>query len=200
MAGRIIGHQHESIGDFALVFEDEDSAAARDAGRELSLAPTDLQRRDDVIEQIGGDAAGVIPIFPEAEEAIAIIGTLRRRAEPGLPVDVVVALALRTGFGVDRPAVVPLAADRVAMVGALAHDHLADHAVGNGLARLPPLVAGSGLRSDLENALGLFYRVDQLLDLLVGVAHGLLEVHILAVIHGVESDLGVPVVRGGDDN
>src|SRR6202008_156243 len=111
--------------------------------------PADLQRRDHMIEQIGGDTARVIPIFPEAEEAIAVVGTLGRRATPGLPVDILFALAVGTGFGVDGPAVIPLAADRVAMVGALAHDHLADHAVGDGFARLPPLVARSGLRSDL---------------------------------------------------
>jgi hypothetical protein len=86
------------------------------------------------------------------------------------------------------------------MVGALAHDHLADHAVGDGLARLPPLVAGSGLRSNLENALGLFHRVDQLLDLLVGMAHGLFEVDIFAVVHRIQSDLGVPVVGRGDND
>src|SRR5260370_852211 len=147
MAGRIIGHQHESIAHFALVFEDINSAAARDTGRELGFAPADLHRRHHVIEKIGGDAAGVVPIFPEAEESIAIVGTLGRWTKPGLPVDVVFALAVRAGFGIDRPAIVPFAADRIAMIRALAHDHLADHAVSDGFARLPPLVAGSRRRA-----------------------------------------------------
>jgi len=40
--------------------------------RELRFIPANVQRRDDVIEQIGRDAAGVIPEFAEAEEAIRI--------------------------------------------------------------------------------------------------------------------------------
>src|ERR1017187_3317250 len=59
---------------------------------------------------------------------------------PHVPVDEVVALALGTGGGLDG--IVPLALDAVAMVRTLAHDHLADHAVGDGLLGLPPDVGG----------------------------------------------------------
>jgi hypothetical protein len=38
------------------------------------------------------------------------------------------------------------------------------------------------------------------LGLLDGVAHGLFQVHVLALVHGLEGDRGVPVVRGGDDD
>ncbi len=86
------------------------------------------------------------------------------------------------------------------MVGALAHDHLADHAVGDGLLGLPPDVGGRGLRANLEDALGFLDRVDQLVRFLVGVDHGLFQVDVLAVVHGVEGDLAVPVIGGGDDD
>ena len=106
-------------------------------------------------EQVGGDAARVIPILAEAEEAVGIEGALGRWAQPHLPVDVVVALAVGAGCLVDGP--VPFAFHRVAVVGALAHDHLADHAVGDGLLGLPPLVGGGGLRAHLQDALGLLH-------------------------------------------
>ena len=86
------------------------------------------------------------------------------------------------------------------MVRPLAHEHLADRAVGDVLLGLIPLVARSGLRSYLQHALGLAHGVDQLLALLDGVAHGLFEVHVFAAIHGFERDLGVPVVGGCDDD
>src|ERR1700716_3115895 len=98
MARRIIGDQVERIRNFALVLENVDAASARYARGKLRLAPADVERRDYVIEKVGGDAARIIPVLAEAEEAIAIIGALRRRAEPRLPIDVVVALAVRTGL------------------------------------------------------------------------------------------------------
>ena len=83
------------------------------------------------------------------------------------------------------------------MIGTLAHERLANHAVGNSLLRLVPLVAGGGLRTYLQNALGLLHGVDQLARLFDGVAHRLFEVNVLAQIHCSEGDLGVPVVRRG---
>ena len=74
------------------------------------------------------------------------------------------------------------------MVGSLAHDHLADHAVGDRLFRFPPLIGGRGLGANLENALGFLDGVDELPDFLVGMAHRLFDVHVFAVIHGFERD------------
>src|ERR1035438_2769746 len=142
MPGRVIGYQHESVRDLALVFEDIDAARACNTRRELRLAPADLQRRDNVIEKVGGDAAGIIPVLAEAEESIGVVGPLGRWPQPHFPIDVILALAVRAGLFVDGP--VPLALVGVAVIRALAHDHLPDHAVGDGLAGLPPLVAGSG--------------------------------------------------------
>ncbi len=66
--------------------------------------------------------------------------------------------------------------------------------------RLPPLIAGGGLRANLQHALGFLDGVDQLPGFLVGVAHRLFKIDVLAVVHGVERDLGVPVVGRGDDD
>ena len=86
------------------------------------------------------------------------------------------------------------------MVGALAHDHLADHAVRDGLFRLPPLVGGSGLRSDLQHAPGLLHGRDQHVSFLDGVAHRLFQIHVLAVIHRLQRNVRVPVIRRRDDH
>ena len=86
------------------------------------------------------------------------------------------------------------------MVGALALDHLADHAVGDGLLGLPPDIGGSGLRAYLENSPGLLDLLHQLPGFFVGVHHGLFEIDVLALVHGVHGHLAVPVVRGGDDD
>src|ERR1039458_4393861 len=89
MPGRVIGYQHESVRDLALIFEDIDAARARDARRELRLAPADLQRRHHVVEKIGRDAAGIIPVLAETEESIGIVGPLGRWPQPHFPVDVI---------------------------------------------------------------------------------------------------------------
>ena len=63
-----------------------------------------------------------------------------------------------------------------------------------------PLLGRSGLRADLQHALGLLHGAGKLLGLLDGVAHGLFEVHVLAVIHGLERDRRVPVIGRGHDH
>ena len=81
---RVSSDQRERVRHFAIrqtrvlrpILEDEDSAIGRHLGRELRLAPADVHRRDDVIEEVGRDAAGVIPVFAETEEAVGIPGAL----------------------------------------------------------------------------------------------------------------------------
>src|SRR5260370_27896500 len=109
MAGGVIGYQHERIGHFTLVFENINAARAHHTGRELRLAPADLERCHHVIEQGSGDAAGIIPVLAEAEEAVGVEGPFGRRAQPHLPVAVVVTLAVRAGFGVASPGPLPFA-------------------------------------------------------------------------------------------
>src|SRR5262249_13091257 len=99
----IIGDEHEGVRDFSLVLEYVDSAGSGDPVRELRLVPTNIQRRHYVIEQVGGDAAGVIPIFPEPEETVGVVLAGRRVAEPHLPVNVVIPLAVGAGVRVNSP-------------------------------------------------------------------------------------------------
>ena len=121
-----------------------------------------------------------------------------RRTEPLLPVDIVLALAVGTRFGVDRP--VPFAFFRVAVIGTLAHQHLSEHAVGDRLSCLAPLVTGRRLRTDLQDALRLFDGIDKPFRFVDGVAHRLLEIDVFACVHRGESDRRVPVIRSRDEN
>jgi hypothetical protein len=43
------------------------------------------------------------------------------------------------------------------------------------------------------------HRIRELLSLLDGMAHGLFEIHVFALVHGFEGDLGVPVVGRRND-
>ena len=61
--------------------------------------------------------------------------------------DVIVTAGIRTSILIDGP--VPFAFDGIAVIGALAHDHFADHAVGVRFFRFPPLIGGRGLRAYL---------------------------------------------------
>ena len=208
MAFGVLGQQVERIRHFAVglavgqFLEDVDSTGSHHLGGELRLIPADVERRDDVVEEVAGDTEGIIPVLAEAEEAVGIPGALGGElelgAQPHIPIDEIVALGIRAGAGLDGP--VPLALGAVAVVGTLAHDHLADHAVGDGLLGLPPDVGGSGLRADLENSLGLFHGGYQLAGVFVGVDHGFFEIDVLALVHGVHGHLAVPVVGGGDDD
>ena len=59
-----------------------------------------------MIVQVGSDAAGVVPVFAEPEEAIGIVRPLSRRAQPHFPVDEVLTFAGRARFRLDG--VIPL--------------------------------------------------------------------------------------------
>ena len=84
--------------------------------QELRLAPTNVQRRHDVIKEVGGSATRVIPILAESEKPVCIPGPHGRGSKPGLPVDIVVAFAFGSSVQIDGP--VPFALDGIAMVGA----------------------------------------------------------------------------------
>src|SRR5947209_20060936 len=86
MALREFRHQVVGVRDFALIFEDVNPAASHHLVRELRLAPADLQRRDNMVEQVGRNTAGVVPVFAETEEPVRVPGPFWRRSEPRLPV------------------------------------------------------------------------------------------------------------------
>ena len=85
------------------------------------------------------------------------------------------------------------------MVGTLAHDHFADHPIGNRLLRFPPLIGRCGLRAHLKHALRFPHSVDQLLDFLVGVTHRFLKVNVFTPVQSVKSDPRMPMIRRRND-
>ena len=93
-----------------------------------------------MVMQVRGDAARVVPIFAEAEEAVRIEGHLRSRAEPLFPIDVVVSSRVRARRGINRPplAGVPVSVGSIAAVSALHGHHLADHPRLNDVVNLVP--------------------------------------------------------------
>src|SRR5208282_1224746 len=63
----IVGGEHESVGHFALVLEYVDPASTNHAPGKLAAAPHQVHGGHHVIEQVRGDAAGIIPVLTEAE-------------------------------------------------------------------------------------------------------------------------------------
>src|SRR5580658_2542208 len=144
----------------------------------MLIAERQVEGRYDVIVQVRGDAARVVPVFAEAEEPVRVESARRRRADPLLPVDVVIALALRAGLRIDVP--VPVAVRIVAAVSALRGHHLSEHAA---LYHLPPLVPPSprsALHADLHDALGVARAPIDLRGYGKGVRHWLVQIYGLA--------------------
>ena len=100
---RIVAGEVERIGHFTAILELVDATTGHYLVRELRFAPADVHRGHHMEEQVGGDAARIVPILAEAEEAVRVEGTLGSRAQPHLPIDVVLTLAVGARFGFDRP-------------------------------------------------------------------------------------------------
>ncbi len=136
---------------FRQVPEDFDATASHYALRKLGFTPADVHGGCNVEEQISCDSTGIIPVFTETEEAVCshilVPVTLGRITEPHLPVDVVIAFAIRTGTCIDRP--VPFTFNRVSVIATLAHDMMAEHSFTDHPLGLMPLITGCGLRTDL---------------------------------------------------
>ena len=100
MTLRVLRENMERIRHFASVLLDVDAACADDTIWKFSASPNKIERRHHVVEKIGGDAAGIVPVFAETEVAVGAERTLRRGTEPAVPVDV-----FRSAFRLD--AVIP---------------------------------------------------------------------------------------------
>jgi len=127
---RVLGHHMEGVGHFA-VGESIDATRGSDRGGQLRLAPHHVEGRQRVVEEVGGDAARIIPPFAEVEIAVRFPFALGRGAQEALPVDVVVAFGAGSGAGPDLP--VPLALYGIAVGRTLAHDEFADGSLGHQL-------------------------------------------------------------------
>src|SRR6202158_5265245 len=138
-----VRHQVECVRNLAAIVEYVNAARRHDPIWKLRLRPAYVQRRDGMEEQAGRNAARIIPMLAEPEKTVRIEGALGSGAQPHFPIDVIVPFSFRAGVRVDLP--VPFTFDRVAMVGALAHQHLANHAISDSFFGFPPLLRRSSL-------------------------------------------------------
>jgi ligand-binding sensor domain-containing protein len=156
-----------------------------------------VERRHDVIVQVGGDAARIVPVFPEAEEAVGVEGALSRRAEPLLPVDVSLAGGIRTGARINAP--VPISVRIVPAVGALHRYNLAERAGLHDIADFVPPRPGERLHTDLHHSFRLAHLRGNLRRFIESMGHRLFAVHITSAIERRQCDRGVPVVGSSDE-
>src|ERR1700733_4603990 len=139
-----------------------------------------------------------MPVFTEAKEPVRIERTLRSRTQPLLPVDVILADAIRPGCGIDGP--VPVAGWIISAVSSLNCDHLADHPGLNDLSNLGPAPPGQTLNAHLHNPVELGCLMSDDLRFLQCVSDWLFNINVLAAQHGRHGDGSVPLVRGGDED
>ena len=94
-------------------------------------------------------------------------------------------------------AVVPLTLRVVTHVGALGEHERAHLALGNQFSGLGKVTAAGDLRTHLHFALGAFHRVIKLKGFTKVTGHRLLDIHVLATFHGIDTNALVPVVDSG---
>ena len=157
-----------------------------------------------MVKQIGGDAAVVWPVLAKAEEVLGVPGNLRRQApfvaEPHIPVDVILTALVRPRGGVNLLMYVEEARARVAVVAGVRPGDLADAPGLDRFVCLPVAVTAGAVGADLQDLLVTPHGIAQLQGLLDRVRHRLLDVNMLAGCHGVDRNLSVPVVGGGDEH
>ena len=188
----------ECVRHFALLVEYVDATPCHHLVRILCFAPTNVHRCNHVEEQVGGNAAGIIPILAETEESVSIIRALTSRTQPHFPIQVIVPFAIRTSIWFNR--VIPFAFNRIAMVGPLAQQHLSQHAISNRLLRLVPLVSRCGLRAHLHHSLRFLNRIHQPLHFRNRVAHRLFAIDVFACVHRRQCNRSMPVVWSGHNH
>src|SRR5690606_24921217 len=152
-----------------------------------------LLTRDRGDEQVARDAGAVVLIVPPAEEADRLEGALRRVAEKAIPVH-----RLRAGVGRNR--VLPRSNCGVPVVPRLDEVDRPDRAAGEQLLCFGVDDGADPLTADLQHATGFLLDLDYLMALRHLLDHRLLEVDVLARVHGVDRYAGMPVVGYGDDD
>ena len=188
----IVDVHEERVRHLAILLQ-VDSARRGDAERELA-ADRQQQRRHRVVEEIGGDAARIVPVLAPAEVALGIERALRRRAEKRLPVE-----RLLGRLGIDG--VVPLAAQVLVPAETAGRPHdLANQPVVDHFLRFPEVIHRRVLASDLQDPAARLDDLGDLACLVDGVGHRLLEVHVLALAQRFHRLRVVPVIGRGDDD
>ena len=169
---RVLHHRGHLVRHFAVVLPVVDVAVAEDALR-LLHAHQLVRGGHEVHEEVGRQAARVVPEEPPLEEAAQVEVARRRPADEALEVH-------GLGRGVGRDRVVPGAGRGVAVEATLDERHLADPPALDQLARLLRAAHAHVLAADLEHLAALIGGGDERLALLPGVGHRLLDVDVLA--------------------
>ena len=149
-----------------------------------------------VDHQVGGDAAGVVPIEAPLEVALLVEVLGGGGAEEALPVGVLLGGVGGNGVAPGRGAVgqvvaIPEGADVVAVADQALLDHRPRHLVE---------AVGAVLRADLDDALALGGDAHDLLRFFDGVGQRLLDVDVLAGGERVEQHAVMEMLRRGDDD
>ena len=142
-----------------------------------------------VWEQVAQKTGAVRIVFAPSEIVIGIkrFAVLDFRPEPHFPVDVVRSSPLLNG-------VVPFTFGSIAHVGPLAHHRRADAAFANQGGSLVPLQIRATLRTNLENFSSALASVVNLERLTQVTGHGLFHIDVLAGIHSIHRNRGVPMI------
>lgn len=171
------------------------SSDGADASWELGVSGCEHVRMQLVGEKVTEQAGAVGVIFTPAEVVIGVeVGAgFDLATEPSFPIDVFVG-------GPFFDVVVPLAFRGVAHVGTLAENGLADLTGADQFGGLVPFAIGAALGADLEDLFGAANGIVDLECLAEVTGHGLLDVNVLAGLHGIDGDTGVPMIdRGAAD-
>src|SRR5262249_8318846 len=190
LAVAVVVDAHLRVGRLAVVLVAEAAADAHDrvGHRVLAEAPPGLVHLMDAL--VAEVAVAVFPLpVPVVVQVLAHQRPVRRRAAPQVVVDA----------GRDRLRAAHLA-DRAARLVAQAAGqlHLADLARVHVLDRLAQPPAGAALRARLADLVQLAGHFDNAPTLADVVADRLLDVDVLAGLHGPDGGQRVPVVRRGD--
>src|SRR5204863_4866707 len=97
------------VGDIAPIPPEQDSAAGDHASWHFG-AHQKMDGSNEVDEEVGGNAAGIVPILAIAEDALGTVGRFGGRAEPFRPIEIGAFLQ------VEWNGIVPCAGGAVAIV------------------------------------------------------------------------------------
>ncbi len=147
-------------------------------------------------KEVTEEAGTIGIILPPTEVVVGIERDVAfdLRAHPHGPVDVI-----RFGPGLDG--VIPLAPRIVPHIAALAHHNGANFAGLDPFRGLVPLLIGATLGADLEQFSGLLRRILNAEGLIQIACHRLLDIDMLARLHGITGNRGMPMIdRGTEDD
>ena len=144
-----------------------------------------MDAREEMHEQIAGNARAVVAIIAPAEQPHRLERPLWRVADEAIPID-------RLGRRIERQRVLPRAQRGVAIDPGLHQRQAADGPGAVQLARLRIHDRADALAADLDNAVRLARDLGEREPFLDLLHHRLLDVDVLARFHRIDRDALVP--------